>query len=466
MWIFNFQKMIQMKKLNIIWVMAMVIMFASCESLDIEPGVNDVIEPDFENIDDLNKTLIGAYEGLKKEGAYTGFIIALGEWPADDLKISSDNTGQGAIIHEWDYEQGDADLEDCWEDMYNVIRRANFVVLNADNFTGDDAVLAAQYRAEALLIRALAHYELSEIFGEKFNGGNGLAVPYLTDPVDIFQKSSRITFGEMFGNIKGDINDALGNLSSDFDPNRVSPALGYGLLARIALLEEDWSTAVTNATNAINDAPALADQDGYTLMFGENDEDGESIFKVGLNPDDQQLNDPFFADGVGSRFEPTNDLLSLYDDNDVRLSTNFAMLDGKLIINKYRGPDTNRDLHEPFVMRTSEMYLIRAEANAALNNDGDALADLDAIRAIRITGFTSPGESGDALDLAVRSERRKELVYEGFRFFDIRRYDEDVVRNDCTSDVCTLSKDDFKFIYPIPRAEIFANENMVQNDGY
>ncbi|MEM9547681.1 MAG: RagB/SusD family nutrient uptake outer membrane protein [Bacteroidota bacterium] len=455
-----------MKNINIIAALAILLFFASCESLDITPQENDVIQPDFENIEDLNKSLFGIYEGLTEEGAYTGFLVALGEWPADDLKIASENTGQGAIVHEWDYEQGDQDLEDCWEDVYNVIRRANFVILNAANFTGENAAEANQYRSEALVIRGLAHYELSKVFGERYNGGSGLTVPYITDPMDIFQEASRITYSEMYGNIKDDINAAIGGFSDDFNPNRASAALGYGVLARIALIEEDWSAAVANATNAIDNAPALADIDNYPLMFGENDEDGESIFKLALDPDDQQLNDPFFADGVGSRFEPSNDLVSLYEDDDIRLSTNFAMLSGRMIINKYRGSESNRDLHEPFIMRTSEMYLIRAEANAAQNNDGDALSDLDAIRSNRIAGFVSPGENGDALDAAVILERRRELAYEGFRFFDIRRYSEDVVRTDCTSDECTLPSDNFKFVYPIPRAEIFANENMVQNDGY
>lgn len=455
-----------MNKIKMFWLMALVIGFASCESLDIEPQDNDVIQPDFENIDDLNKSMAGVYEGLKDEGAYTGFAIALGEWPADDLKISSENTGQGAIIHEWDYEQGDQDLEECWEDLYKVIRRANFVILNSDKFTDNNTEEAAQYKSEAMVIRALAHLELSTIFGQRYDGGSGLSVPYITDPTDIFQEASRIPYSEMLGHLKDDVNEAISGFTSEFNPNRASKALGYGVLARIALLEEDWASAASQASNAIDNAPALADIASYPNMFGENDDDGEAIFKVALDPDDQQLNDPFFADGVGSRFEPTTDLVDLYEDGDVRLSTNFTMLDGKLIINKYRGSASNRDLHEPFVMRTSEMYLIRAEANAQLNNDSQALADLDDLRSNRIPNFTSPGESGDALDAAVRSERRKELAYEGFRFFDLRRYDEDVVRNDCTSDLCVLPKDNFKFVYPIPRAEIFANDNMVQNEGY
>ena len=31
---------------------------------------------------------------------------------------------------------------------------------------------------------------------------------------------------------------------------------------------------------------------------------------------------------------------------------------------------------------------------------------------------------------------------------------------------CSLPSDDFKWIMPIPQAELFANENMTQNTGY
>ena len=48
-------------------------------------------------------------------------------------------------------------------------------------------------------------------------------------------------------------------------------------------------------------------------MFGENDEDGESIFKIALAADDGSLNDPYYADGVGARFDPSTDLLSLVE---------------------------------------------------------------------------------------------------------------------------------------------------------
>lgn len=437
----------------------------SCNSIDIAPATNDIISPDFTTAEGLKSIADGMYAELKEEGGYTGFIMAFGEWPADNLKIASENTGQGAIPHEWDYEEGAANLLDMWETLYRSIRNANFVIENS-GLAIDEQDQANIYAGEAYVTRALAHYELAKAFGAGYSNGGELAVPYVTDATDIFQTPARETYESLYTSLKSDLTLGIDLITSDFDPNRASKALGYGVLARIALTEGDYQAAAMNAGLAIDNAPAVATLDNYLDMFGENDEDGESIFKLALNPDDNGINDPYFAEGVGPRFDPTSDLLSLYDANDIRLVANFLDLGGRLIIGKYRGPATNRDFHEPFVMRVSEMHLIRAEANAELGNDADARADLDALRSNRIPGYTSVGETGAALIEAVRIERRKELAYEGFRFYDIRRWGQAVERTDCTSDVCVLAAGSFRFSFPIPRAEIFANDNMTQNQGY
>ena len=456
-----------MKRINIYMFLALVIGFTACTSIDVDPTIdNDLFQPDVTNLDDVESLLNAAYSGLKQEGAYTGLLMAEGEWPADNLKISSANTGQGAIDHEWDYEESSANFEAIWTSLYQVNRRANFVIFNASSFSAGDPERAAALNGEALVIRSLALYELAKTFGADYSTGGELSVPIVLDPNDISQEQARVTYDVLFASIRTDLATAIAGMSDDFNPNRASKSLAHGILARISLMEGDWAGAAASATSAIATAPALASIGNYNMMFGEDDEDGESIFKIALNPDDNPLNDPYYAEGVGPRFDPSDDLLNMFDPSDVRLEANFGLIDDVLVIHKYRGPASNRDLHEPFVMRTSEMYLVRAEANASLNNDTEARADLDAIRTNRIPGYATLGESGDALDEAVRIERRIELAYEGFRMSDLRRWGLDVVRTDCTSDECELPRSNTKFVFPIPRAEIFANDNMEQNPGY
>jgi hypothetical protein len=120
-------------------------------------------------------------------------------------------------------------------------------------------------------------------------------------------------------------------------------------------------------------------------------------------------------------------------------------------------------------IRTAEMYLIRAEANAELNNLTAATDDLNFLRSKRITGYTNVtfSDKGSLID-AILLERFKELAFEGFRFFDLKRRGLPVVRN--ASDVdspnwITLPANNDRFTLPIPNDEILANPNMVQNPG-
>ena len=66
-------------------------------------------------------------------------------------------------------------------------------------------------------------------------------------------------------------------------------------------------------------------------------------------------------------------------------------------------------------------------------------------------------------------ERYKELAFEGFRFYDLKRRNLSLQRD--ASDVDsplwqTLPAGNFRFVYPIPAQELLANEAMVQNPGY
>jgi hypothetical protein len=88
---------------------------------------------------------------------------------------------------------------------------------------------------------------------------------------------------------------------------------------------------------------------------------------------------------------------------------------------------------------------------------------------MRITGYIN-ASFATATDLitAVLDERFKELCFEGFRFYDLKRNNLPVQRNasDASSDWQTLPVGSYRWVLPIPQAETNANPNMAQNDGY
>jgi len=69
---------------------------------------------------------------------------------------------------------------------------------------------------------------------------------------------------------------------------------------------------------------------------------------------------------------------------------------------------------------------------------------------------------------AVMQERYKELCFEGFRFYDLKRNGLPMQRDasDAGPEWIGLSSDDYRFVYPIPRDAILANPNTIQNPGY
>jgi len=85
-------------------------------------------------------------------------------------------------------------------------------------------------------------------------------------------------------------------------------------------------------------------------------------------------------------------------------------------------------LTSPVFLRWGEVVLNRAEAEAKLGKTGEALADLNIIRTragiapLNAGDLASNGYNGDNPTLqAVLDERRKELCFEGHRFFDVFR---------------------------------------------
>ena len=73
-----------------------------------------------------------------------------------------------------------------------------------------------------------------------------------------------------------------------------------------------------------------------------------------------------------------------------------------------------------------------------VGNDAAGLADLNTLRAARISGFVPGVETGAALLSAIELERRKELIAEGHRWFDLKRTTRTVNRTNCTTSFCTL----------------------------
>ena len=126
-------------------------------------------------------------------------------------------------------------------------------------------------------------------------------------------------------------------------------------------------------------------------------------------------------------------------------------------------PDTATGTDNIPLIRYEEVVLNYAEALFELNNANPmALTNLNLITSNRGASAYAAATKDNIL-----LERRKELMFEGFRFDDMMRTGKDVeVLGSNQNVIETLTYPNDKFVYPIDIAEMDANSNMVQNAGY
>jgi hypothetical protein len=61
-------------------------------------------------------------------------------------------------------------------------------------------------------------------------------------------------------------------------------------------------------------------------------------------------------------------------------------------------------------------------------------------------------------------ERRRELMFEGHRWFDLKRNGMTIPKPEGNRP--DITPDNFKILSPIPQGEVFLNELLEQNPGY
>ena len=129
------------------------------------------------------------------------------------------------------------------------------------------------------------------------------------------------------------------------------------------------------------------------------------------------------------------------------------------------------------MFRLAEAYLNRAEAYAESGQLDKALADLNALREKRFSSdYALPGnQQKEQVITLVRNERRMELAFEGFRWFDLRRWGcpriEHLytdINNPTSGQTYVLDEGSISYTLPIPKSELDKNlviENIIRPES-
>ncbi|MCQ2960043.1 MAG: RagB/SusD family nutrient uptake outer membrane protein [Bacteroidales bacterium] len=464
-----------MKKLLII-----VFSFICCASctdnfLDKEPTNYASEESLMSTAQGVTSALIGCYNDFQSYTYYGRNFVLIGDVYADNAKLSSQNTGNFSAFYNYAVTADDADLKSFWSTAYRIIKNANNIIKACNDPNRND--LDEIIYGEALAIRSLAYFDLVRIFGNKSSFDNA-GIPVANDTVPCPQRTS---VKNIYSMIIKDLKEAESLLeNAEVTPFRFNK---YSVEALLVVVYKSGGYY----TNARNLGEQLVASGQYSLLTADNyieswsqESSSESIFSVAMSSTDNagtnSIGHMLSPDGYGGLI-PTDDLLKLYSDSDIR--TRFFNTRSETFFNKYPGRDGLGVDNVP-VLRLSEIYFILADcymyeivkpgatAESQKENYDKLIAVMDALTKRVDPTAVFDNLSMDDLLLKIHEEYRKEFAFEGKRFFQIKRsiYSFAISREDCNSNICTVENPSYMFAFPIPTAELNANPNLTQNQGY
>ena len=462
-------------------------LIVSCGESDLEPtlALDKDLNSGINSADDLAFVLNRAYDRMTAESYYGKDQIVMGDVRTDNA-YSNMNSGRFAKS-DMDYNSNGAGP---WSTVYRVIAITN-IVINADtsSLTGS-ASRITHIQGQAHALRALAHFDLLEAYGQHFisgqGGANALGVPYVKtykDPANL--EPARATVVSNIGDIAADLTSAISMMNDSFNSSTsyMSKAGAYAILARATLYAGSvdpslYATADAAAKWVIaNSGASPVTGAGFAASFAA-DNASNSIFELAFSGTDNIsingianiLRGPTYGDvRILTGDGPNPDLLDIYDVDDVRAASDMiGIAEGyPSMLGKF---PTMNGSDNVTIFRVEEMHLIAAETSLRAGNAADALTYLNNIPAIRGLGA---GYYASASLENILLERRKEFAFEGLRWYDLTRMGMDMPlidsmkqMNDDRTPGSPPTFGSYNYAYPISLSERNANPNMVQNYGY
>lgn len=379
------------------------------------------------------------------------------------------------------------EVQNFWAAAYTAINRANIVIAGVDGAPISDA-LKNQYKGEARFIRALIYHALVTIYARPYWDGNGSkpGVLLYTEPQVSSgeNQKARATVAEIYAQIISDLDFAEANLplthgSAALNVTRAHRNSAIALKTRVYLYMGDYAKVITEGNKLAPQATApFSTTSGVThqlvsniaLAFGAGGQTAENILSFPFTANDlpgtqnslNQYYSPGSAGGNGDYSLNTGatGIVSNagWTATDARRAFNITT-SGKLWLRKWTA---NTD-YTPAI-RYSEVLLNLAEALARTTPLAPkAIALLNAVRQRSDAATVLVPTTGPELIDMILTERRIELLGEGFRSRDLLRLNMTIPAKGTAPSIAPTSP---QYIWPIPQSELNVNKAAAQNDGY
>ncbi|HHV84681.1 MAG TPA: RagB/SusD family nutrient uptake outer membrane protein [Petrimonas sp.] len=445
----------------------------------------------------IQELLVSAYP----EGCFQSFT-----------EVMSDNAGdkgQGRYVveflpNEYSYYWKDDSSDDYdtptdyWNYCYQAIAAAN-QALDAIKKNGDGPEYASA-KGEALAARAYSHFMLANIFGKQYNpttAATDLAVPFVDEPEDVVFKSYvRTTVDDVYKRVEADLLQAEKLITDDtYKVPRyhfTTDALN-AFFSRIYLYKADWNKVISYSSKVLGANPAekIRDWNGKYInlefrelwaQYSKSEEpanillmrgytawaSGCIVLRYSLAPNKVK---ELFQMEYGNPFELIIGDRITYAASDQQMAFVPKYPDRiESVAGIGRGGYPNTIIP---IFTTAELLFNRAEAYVMQGEYDKALADINSYltktakdyRAITeddiidiytaepgpdIAAFYPINERQKFFIWSILDLRRKEFVHEGLRWFDVKRFDIEVVHNVFDGADIKLPKGDPRRVVQIP----------------
>lgn len=419
-------------------------------------------------------------------------------------------------------ETANAGHTNIYQRYYELILGANAVIdyLSEVNDTEENI---NKVKAQAYALRGFYYFNLVNIFGMPYNyAPDSLGVPLklrsaIEESADYL---ARKTVRQVYQQILFDLHTAEEAYlqlpeSEHWIPNyRTSLPMVQLMLSRTYLYMEIWDNAAEYAKLVMQNNNFKL-QDLNEIPIYSTADDGKNIRNFVSYPS-YNSSETIWAYGnivdmfewvydyitttntsTGGRMHPyfqaSEDLINTFEDYDLRLNRYIVrspkgstgeemyMAYGKVNMGytTIKSGTTETEYYMPKAatgefgrsLRLSEAYLNYAEACAMIGNIPNATDALNTLMEKRFDPEDFEPESFDSqeeLIKFVRDERRRELCFEGHRWFDLRRWGMPSIshtwhNNESSSSTYRLEECDLMYTIPIPDEALQANGKLIQN---
>ena len=368
---------------------------------------------------------------------------------------------------------GEAQDDGFWFASYNRIYYYNTVIDNIMGAEGTNEQQKRSIQAEAMISRALEYLYLVNGYAKHYDmrtAETDPGVPLILDE-DIAKKNLvRASVKDVYTQILSDLQNALPNLPVQAKGNafRASKAAGYGVLAKTYLYMGNYAEALRAANEVLQINNSLLDLKKYAVVKPQSSIGRTNVPQDIENPENIYIKFAPYVYGLSSKVFGSDELISLFSENDMRLQVYFTK--------NFRNIPTDKYVWAPYLranlaVSTPEIYLIAAECEARVGDVGRAMTLVNKLRDNRIKNNTAltATDKDDALK-KVLEERRRELAMSGMvRYIDLKRLNQEVrfaksVTHITGDGTFRLEPNSPLYVLPIPAKVMRFNSKTIQQN--